>query len=286
MKILVTGCNGQLGQELQKLSKGSRQDTFLFTDLPELDICKPAAIKQFVSSFKPDVMINCAAYNAVDQAEKDQKTALALNGTAVGNLADIAAANDIRLIHISTDYVFSGEGFRPWSENDPPKPQSAYAKSKFAGETAMQEAGVGGVIIRTSWLYSEFGTNFVKTIFNLASTRKELTIVFDQIGSPTYARDLAEVILKILPAVRKMKDTKVYHYSNEGVASWYDFAKAIVELKKITTCNILPVESKDFPKPAKRPFYSVMNKEKIRKDFGIEIPYWKDSLRDCMKHIK
>ncbi len=286
MKILVTGSNGQLGQELQKLAKNIKQHTLQYTDFQELDICKPAAIKHFVSSFKPDMIINCAAYTAVDLAEKETKAAMELNGKAVGHLADIAAANDIRMIHISTDYVFSGEGFRPYTEKDPAEPKSVYAKSKWAGEEAMQKAGVYGVIIRTSWLYSEFGNNFVKTIINLASTRKELTIVFDQIGCPTYARDLADTIIKILPAVKNMKKLEVYHYSNEGVASWYDFTQAIVEIRKITTCKILPIETKDFPKPAARPFYSVMNKQKIKKDFGIEVPYWKDSLRDCLKKIK
>jgi dTDP-4-dehydrorhamnose reductase len=286
MKILVTGCNGQLGRELQNLSKNSRLHTFLFTDLPELDICKPASIKKFVSSFKPDLLINCAAYTAVDLAEKEAKAAMMLNGTAVGHLADIAAGNDIRMIHISTDYIFSGEGFRPYVETESAHPKSVYAKSKFAGEEAMIKAGVQGVILRTSWLYSEFGQNFVNTILKLASNRKELSVVYDQVGTPTYARDLAEAILKIIPAVRKIKDVQVYHYSNEGVASWYDVSKAILEIKKITTCHVLPIESKDFKQAAARPFYSVLNKEKIRKTFGIEIPYWRDSLRDCLKRIK
>lgn len=286
LTILVTGANGQLGRELRRLSRAYRRYDFRFTDLPDLDISNAKAVKSAFSSLHPGLLINCAAYTAVDLAETEQKTALRLNGTAVGLLARNCREADIPMVHISTDYIFGGKGNRPLTEESPVSPQSSYARSKLAGERAMQKSGVRGIILRTSWLYSEYGNNFVKTILNLTRTRNELNVVYDQVGTPTYAGDLAAAILKIVPAVLQIRKLEVYHYANEGVTSWYDFALAIAELKKIKSCRIRPIETKDFPKPAARPWFSVFNKEKFRTTFGLEIPHWRDSLKTCLSRIK
>lgn len=284
MKILVTGSNGQLGNELQVISKAESGLEFIFTDLAELDITDEQAISLFFQKEKPDAVINCAAYTAVDKAEEDPGTANLINGSAVGILARAASFHNAIIIHISTDYVFDGKGHRPYSEDDQVNPVSAYAVSKLSGELAMLKHARSGYILRTSWLYSSFGHNFVKTIIKYGKERGRLNVVFDQVGTPTYAYDLALTIIAILKSGEKPTQTEIYHYSNEGVISWYDFAMSIIELSGIT-CKIEPIETKDYPLPAVRPFYSVFNKTKIKQRFGVEIPYWRDSLKACLEKL-
>jgi dTDP-4-dehydrorhamnose reductase len=227
------------------------------------------------------VIINCAAYTAVDKAEQEDNLAFLINASAVGILARVASKYNALLIHISTDYVFDGKGYKPYMEEDPTNPVSLYAKSKHAGERQVQSYSNRALIIRTSWLYSEFGNNFVKTMMKYGKERGQLNVVFDQTGTPTYARDLAKAILDIITKKPAINGVEVFHYSNEGVTSWYDFALAIIEFSGIT-CKIIPIETKDYPLPAVRPFYSVFNKAKIKQRFNIEIPYWKDSLKVCI----
>ena len=284
MKILVTGSNGQLGQELRQLSQKFPVHEFIFTDVPELDITNRNFVEKFFIDQKPEVVINCAGYTAVDKAETDSSLAFELNGAAIGNLALNANKSGAIFIHISTDYVFDGTKSTPYLEEDIPNPQSLYAKSKYQGEVEILKYASRGVIFRTSWLYSEFMNNFVKTIITKGSERGHLNVVFDQVGTPTYARDLAETIVKILPALKNHEGVEIYHYSNEGVASWYDFAQAIVEFSGIK-CTINPILTVDFPLPAVRPAFSVMDKSKIKKQFGTEIPFWRDSLRECVTRI-
>ena len=284
MKILVTGSNGQLGSELRALAPSFGGDDFIFTDIAELDITSEQDIDDLVRAEKPAAIINCAAYTAVDKAEQEDSLAFLINATAVGNLARVASKYHALLIHISTDYVFDGKGFKPYMEDDPTNPISLYAKSKHAGEQQVQSYASRAMIIRTSWLYSEFGNNFVKTMMKYGKERGQLKVVFDQTGTPTYARDLARTILNILHKQPDYTGVEVFHFSNEGVTSWYDFAKAIVELSGIT-CRIDPIETKEYPLPAIRPFYSVFNKSKIKQRFHIEIPYWKDSLKECIDRI-
>jgi dTDP-4-dehydrorhamnose reductase len=284
MKILVTGSNGQLGQALRKLSPKYPDHEFLFTDIQELDITNRHSVDRFFVESQPEVVINCAAYTAVDKAETDPSRAFELNGTSVGHLALNASKADAIFIHISTDYVFDGTKSTPYSEEDVPNPQSVYAKSKYQGELETLKSASRGIIFRTSWLYSEFQNNFVRTIINKGKERGHLNVVYDQVGVPTYAGDLAEAILNILPALKNHQGVEIYHYSNEGVASWYDFAKDIVEFSGIK-CTINPILTVDFPLPAVRPAFSVMDKSKFRKQFGIEIPYWRDSLRECVEKI-
>ncbi len=281
IKILVTGANGQLGNELQVLSKAESGLQFIFTDIAELDITSEAAVSAFFLQERPDAVINCAAYTAVDKAEQEPERANLINAGAVGILARAASMQNAIIVHISTDYVFDGKGHRPYQENDPVNPASAYARSKNNGETEMHKFAQHGYIVRTSWLYSPFGANFVKTIMKYGKERGLLNVVYDQIGTPTYARDLAMAILTILKSERKPEKTEIYHFSDEGVISWYDFAISIVELTGIK-CKINPIETKDYPLPAVRPFYSVFNKAKIKQQFGLEIPYWRDSLKDCI----
>ena len=284
MKILVTGSNGQLGQELRKLSQMYRDHEFIFTDIPELDITNRHSVDRFFMDAKPEAVINCAAYTAVDKAETDPSLAFELNGVSVGHLALNASKIGAIFIHISTDYVFDGTKSTPYTEEDVPNPQSLYAKSKYQGELETQKFATRGIIFRTSWLYSEFQNNFVKTILNKGSERGQLNVVYDQVGSPTCAEDLAEAILTILPSLKDLNGVEIYHYSNEGVASWYDFAKDIVELSGIR-CEISAILTEQYPLPARRPAYSIMDKSKIRKQFGIEIPYWRESLRKCVETI-
>lgn len=284
MHILVTGSNGQLGNEIRLLQATYPVFEFLFTDLAELDITNEEAVDDLVSGFKPAAIINCAAYTAVDKAEQEEKTAFLINSNAVGILARAAAKHDALLVHISTDYVFDGSGFRPYIEEDPTNPVSMYAKSKHAGEQHVSSYANKALIIRTSWLYSEFGHNFVKTIMKYGREREQLNVVFDQIGTPTYARDLARVILHIIENKASIQGVEIFHFSNEGVASWYDFAKAIVECCNID-CLINPIETKAYPLPAVRPFYSVFNKSKIKQRFNVDIPYWRDSLKECIARI-
>jgi dTDP-4-dehydrorhamnose reductase len=285
MNILITGSNGQLGNEFKELSKEETALNFIFTDVAELDITNEDAVAAFFQQIKPDVVINCAAYTAVDKAEQEPEKADLINGKAVGILARAASLHNAIMIHISTDYVFDGKGYRPYVETDPVHPVSAYAKSKLLGETEMLEHARSGFIIRTSWLYSSFGHNFVKTILKYGKERGKLNVVFDQIGTPTYAGDLAIAILIIVKSGKRPIVPEIYHFSNEGIISWYDFAIAIIEFSGIS-CKVTPIETKDYPLPAARPFYSVFNKAKIKQTFGIEIPYWRDSLKAALEIIK
>ena len=275
--ILVTGGNGQLGSELREIAPNYQDYNFLFTDVKDLDITNHIAVKEFIEINKINVIINCAAYTAVDKAESEQDLSDAINHLAVANFAQIAKDNNIKLIHISTDYVFDGTNHKPYVETDIPNPQSVYGQTKLDGELAMQQINpANSIIIRTSWVYSKFGNNFVKTMLRLAETRDEVSVVADQIGSPTNAADLAKAILTVLPQIEN-KTPEIYHYSNEGVCSWYDFAKAIFEIEGLHI-KVNAIESSQYPTPAKRPFYSVLNKRKIKAGYQIETPYWRESL--------
>lgn len=273
--FLVTGANGQLGSELKLLL----QDKAVYVDRPELDITDKQAVDAFAAAHKFDAIINCAAYTAVDKAEGDEKAAEMINVLGPKNLAETG----VPLIHISTDYVFDGTGCRPYTEDDVPNPQTVYGKTKLAGEQAVMAAAETAVIIRTAWLYSTFGNNFVKTMRKLGAERETLNVVFDQVGTPTYAADLAAAVVKIA-AQLKTGTKEIYHFSNEGVCSWYDFALAVMAQSDLP-CRVLPIESKDYPTPAKRPFYSVLNKAKIKRDFGIEINNWAVSLAECVEKM-
>ena len=284
MKILITGSKGQLGNELKLLEREYPDYLITFTDIDELDITDMRAVSVFMDQLRPDVVVNCAAYTAVDKAEKEPDLALKINALAVRNLSDACGEFNAILIHISTDYIFSGKCHRPYVETDTPEPASAYAKSKYSGETQMLSSCRNGIIIRTSWLYSAFGNNFVKTIMKYGKERGSLNVVYDQIGCPTYAKDLASAILAIVPKLIEHEGIEIFHYADEGVASWYDFAKAIIQLSGLK-CSINPIETKDYPLPAARPFYSVLNKAKFKERFGQEIPYWKDSLEDCIRRL-
>lgn len=275
--ILVTGGNGQLGSELREISPNYLDYNFFFTDISDLDITDHKAVKGFVEINKINIIINCAAYTSVDKAESEPELSDAINNLAVANFAQIAKKKSIKLIHISTDYVFDGTNHKPYMETDFPNPQSVYGQTKLYGEIALQKINPSNsIIIRTSWVYSKFGNNFVKTMLDLAKTRGEINVVADQIGSPTNASDLASCILAILPQIQNYH-VEVYNYSNEGVCSWYDFSKAIFELKKLSI-KVNPIEGSQFPSSAKRPFFSVLNKTKIKNKYGIEIPHWRTSL--------
>ncbi|MGL5681442.1 MAG: dTDP-4-dehydrorhamnose reductase [Marinifilaceae bacterium] len=278
--ILVTGGNGQLGNELRQL-KFSALDTLYFTDIQELDITDKDAIEQFVDENEIDTIVNCAAYTAVDKAEEDKDAAKLINVTAVKNLAEVAQETDCLLIHISTDYVFDGKACTPYGEKCTTNPLSVYGETKLAGEKAIQKSGCLYLILRTSWLYSTFGKNFMKTIDLLSKERHELEVVFDQVGTPTYARDLAIAIQHIIEDLDVVEKQGVYHFSNEGVCSWYDFAHKIVEING-ASCKITPVTSDRFPTKAIRPSFSVLNKNKIKTQFKIAIPHWEESLKECM----
>jgi len=283
MNILVTGSNGQLGSEIRELSK-DYDYRFFFTNRSSLDITKPIDIRAYIVENNINAIINCAAYTAVDKAEEDKELANSINNIAVKNIAMLANEFNIKLIHISTDYVFNGENFKPYNEDDITNPNSIYGSSKLDGENAIIEYNLKhSIIIRTSWVYSSFGNNFVKTMLRLGKEKEELGVIFDQIGTPTYARDLAKSILDILPKINNKK-VAIYNYSNEGVLSWYDFAKEIMKMAKLE-CKINPIETFQYPTPASRPHYSLLNKSKIKKEFDIEIRYWKDSLDECLKQM-
>jgi dTDP-4-dehydrorhamnose reductase len=283
MNILVTGSRGQLGTELRKISLSEQSHNWFFTDVDDLDITQAETLNHFFSEHAIELCFNCAAYTAVDKAEDEPDLADLINAQAVQNLADACLRTHALLIHVSTDYVFDGENFKPYVESDPIKAVSAYALSKARGEQLLMGHQANTIIVRTSWLYAASGNNFVKTMMRLGSAREELKVVADQIGTPTWAADLANALWVIANKTeRPVKE--VYHYSNEGVISWYDFAKAIMEIKKLA-CKVLPIESKDYPVKTKRPFYSVLNKSKIKNDFQLEIPYWRDSLIKCMAEI-
>ena len=279
--ILVTGSNGQVGSELRELSSNYPYN-FYFTDKESLDITNLDALNEFISSNKIDIIINPAAYTAVDKAQSDEENADAINHIAVKYLSKIAKEKNIKFIHISTDYVFDGKNYKPYNEDDKTNPNGIYGKTKLLGEEAMKKINPkDSIIIRTSWVYSSFGANFVKTMLRLGKEKDELGVIFDQVGTPTYARDLAKTILDILPNIKNDK-VEIYNYSNEGVLSWYDFAKEIMRMAKIE-CKVNPIETKEYPTPASRPHYSLLNKSKIKKDFGIIVPYYKDSLDECLK---
>lgn len=283
MNILVTGANGQLGNEIRRRSKASA-NRYIFTDVAELDITDAEAVMRLAQKERPSVIINCAAYTNVDKAEDDEQTAHLINCTAVANLASAAKAVDAVLVHISTDYVFDGCGCTPYTEDAEVAPTGAYGRTKLAGERAVAESGCRYVIIRTAWLYSSFGRNFVKTMRTLTGEREALQVVFDQVGTPTYAGDLADAILHIVEEERYNK-CGVYHYSNEGVCSWYDFAKEICTMSG-NGCNINPCHSNEFSSKVARPHYSVLDKSKIKQTFGLSIPHWKESLAKCIEELK
>ncbi len=280
LNVLVTGSNGQLGSELKELS-GEYDYNYFFTDRDTLDISDEAALRNFIETHLIDTIINCAAYTAVDKAETEQEDADRINHLAVKYLAQISKEKNIKLIHISTDYVFDGKNFKPYLETDKTNPNSVYGQTKLDGEKALQEINSeNSIIIRTSWVYSSFAANFVKTMLRLGKEKEQLGVIFDQAGTPTYARDLAKTILEILPNIEN-DSVEIYNYSNEGVLSWYDFAKEIMRMAKLD-CKINPIETKQYPTPAARPHYSLLNKSKIKEDFDITIPYWKDSLDECL----
>ncbi len=282
-RILVTGSNGQLGSELKELSL-EYKDIFFFTNRETLDITNQDAIASFVKENDINVIINCAAYTAVDKAESDEANADLINTRAVQQLSAVSLQNNIQLIHVSTDYVFDGRAYKPYPETFQTNPQSVYGKTKLAGELEMLKINPkNSIIIRTSWVYSSFGSNFVKTMLRLGKEKEQLGVIFDQVGTPTYAKDLAKTILDIIPHINNTT-VEIYHYSNEGVLSWYDFAKEIMKMAKLP-CQINPIETFQYPTPASRPHYSLLNKAKIKKEFNIVIPYWKDSLDACLKKL-
>ncbi len=286
-RILITGADGQLGNELKVVSKNYYGYDFVFTDINTLDITSLDKISEFTNQTKPDWIINCAAYNLVDKAEEEPQQALLINGIAVKNITEIIKGSECKFIHISSDYVYDGRSNVPLNENITPAPVSAYGRSKLAGEQyALQHQG--SMIIRTSWLYSSFGKNFVKTIIKHATEKESLNVVYDQVGTPTYAADLAAVIMSIVSGVIRNQiamNSGIYNYSNEGVCSWYDFACEIVKEAELK-CNVLPVLSNEFQQKATRPSYSVMDKSKIKENYGITIPHWRTSLSKCIKLLK
>ena len=283
MNILVTGANGQLGTALRNSSANS-VDKYIFTDVTELDITDAEAVKKAVTDNGIDVIVNCAAYTNVDKAEDDAQFAELLNATAVRNLAEAVKLNDGTLIHVSTDYVFGKEPYNvPCREDQTGTPTGVYGLTKLHGEQEIKKSGVKALIFRTAWLYSEYGRNFVKTMLNLTSTKPELKVVFDQTGTPTYAQDLADAIFHIIENRMINGNEGIYHYSNEGVCSWFDFTKIIAELAGNTQCDIQPCHSSEFPSKVVRPSYSVLDKTKFKETFGIKVPYWTDSLKKCIK---
>lgn len=285
MNILVTGANGQLGNCLRKASAGSA-DNYIFTDVAELDITDAAAVNRMVSDNDINIIVNCAAYTNVDKAEDDADFAELLNATAVRNLADAIKANDGTLIHISTDYVFGKEPYNvPCREDQKGTPTGVYGLTKLHGEQQIAKSGCKALIFRTAWLYSEYGKNFVKTMLNLTSTKPELKVVFDQVGTPTYAQDLADAIHTIIESRSCDGNEGIYHYSNEGVCSWFDFTRAIAEMAGNTECDIQPCHSDEYPSKVVRPSYSVLDKTKFKATFGIKVRYWTDSLKTCINNL-
>lgn len=283
MNILITGCNGQLGNEIQLLEKQHPQHTFFNTDVAELDITNPEAIGQFVEENHIDGILNCAAYTAVDKAESDTDFCRKLNADAPGYLAEAIERQGGWMIQISTDYVFDGTQHTPYREDAATCPNSVYGCTKLEGEQNVTSRCRRSMVIRTAWLYSTFGNNFVKTMLRLGREKDELGVIFDQIGTPTYARDLA---VAIFAAIEKGVVPGIYHFSNEGVASWYDFTLAIHRLAGIESCCVRPIHTTDYPTPATRPHYSVLDKSKIKETFGIEIPHWETSLAECIALLK
>ncbi len=287
--ILVTGSTGQLGQSLKAIIDNYPQFHFVFANRSQLDLNQPDSITRYFEQHQFDVIINCAAHTAVDKAESEPELANQINHLAVKQLAECAKQHNAKLIHISTDYVFDGKSYRPYREDDTVAPQGVYGQTKLDGELSVQKIlKNNAVIIRTSWVYSEYGNNFVKTMLKLGKERESLNVIFDQVGTPTYAKDLAIAIMEITGSTEFNKndfDTQIMHFSNEGVCSWYDFSKAIFELSAIS-CDVSAIETKDYPTPAKRPHYSVLNKAKIKQTYRLTIPYWKDSLKQCLSALQ
>lgn len=282
MNILITGCNGQLGNEMQLLEKAHPEHNWMNTDVAELDITNQLAVNDFVARNKIDGIVNCAAYTAVDKAETEKEFCTTLNMVAPAYLAAAIEKRKGWMIQISTDYVFDGTKHTPYVETDTPCPNSVYGSTKMAGELGVQKFCSRAMIIRTAWLYSTFGNNFVKTMLRLGKERTELGVIFDQIGTPTYAHDLA---VAIMTAIEKGIVPGIFHFSNEGVISWYDFAKAIHRIAGITTCHVRPLHTSEYPTPANRPAYSVLDKTKIKQTFDIEVPYWEESLEVCIHKL-
>jgi len=287
MKVLITGSSGQLGSEIKELASGYENLECVFKDLSELDICDTEVLNTFIIDQHINAVINCAGYTAVDKAEEEALIAQKVNSEGVLNLANTLKKVDGKLIHISTDYVFDGNHSQPYKESDPVSPIGVYGETKRAGELAVLNSSIDAIVIRTSWLYSVYGNNFVKTMLRLGNFKESIQVVSDQKGTPTFAKDLAKTCLDILSnagSTNISKKGSLYHYSNEGVASWYDFARAIMEISNID-CNIIPIETKDYPTQAIRPLYSVLDKSKITSDFKVTIPHWRDSLTNCIKKI-
>ena len=283
MNILVTGANGQLGNEMQVLARENLQHTYFFTDVQELDICDEQAVYAYVSEHKIDIIVNCAAYTAVDKAEDNVELCDKLNNIAPGYLARAAQANGAAMIQVSTDYVFDGTAHIPYTEEEPTCPASVYGSTKLAGEQNVMDLCEKAMVIRTAWLYSIYGNNFVKTMIRLGQERDSLGVIFDQIGTPTYANDLAQAIFA---AINKGVVRGIYHFSDEGVCSWYDFTIAIHRLAGIASCKVKPLHTADYPAKAPRPHYSVLDKTKIKDTFGIEIPHWEESLKRCINQLR
>lgn len=282
--VLVTGASGQLGNSIQARSGQYPGYDFLFTDVDTLDICDSEAVREFAGAHKVDYILNCAAYTAVDKAEDNEDLCMRINRDAARNLGEAARITGAKVIHVSTDYVFDGTNHIPYVETDPTCPASVYGRTKLAGEQALLETCPDSIVIRTAWLYSEYGNNFVKTMLRLGNEREELRVVFDQVGTPTYAGDLADAMLSILNQAKEGKFIPgIYHFSNEGVCSWYDFTVKILQLAGLG-CRVVPIESKDYPARANRPHYSVLNKGKIKSVYGLRIPHWEESLRYCMNN--
>lgn len=282
MNILITGCNGQLGNEMQLLEKEDTANNYFNTDVAELDITNVEAIEQFLAANNIDGIVNCAAYTAVDKAEANEEFCTLLNAEAPGYLAHAIEKRGGWMIQISTDYVFDGTQHIPYQEDEDTCPNSVYGRTKLVGEFNVLKLCQQSMVIRTAWLYSTFGNNFVKTMIRLGNERPELGVIADQIGTPTYARDLARIIMT---AIRKGIQPGIYHFTNEGVASWYDFTKAIHRLAGITTCHVRPLHTSEYPTAAQRPPYSVLDKTKIKQTYGIEIPYWEESLKECIDKL-
>ncbi|MBQ9138115.1 MAG: dTDP-4-dehydrorhamnose reductase [Alistipes sp.] len=285
MNILVTGANGQLGSEMRRVGSLS-PNNYIFTDVAELDITDSQAVEQFVAANNVAVIINCAAYTNVDKAEDDEATAELINATAVANLARAAKGVGATLFHISTDYVFGTDGNTPRTEDMAVNPLGAYGRTKLNGERAIAEVGCKALIFRTAWLYSEFGNNFLKTMLRLTAEREQLSVVFDQVGTPTYAADLAVLIFSIIEYGIYEGNEGIYHFSNEGVCSWYDFAREIAVAAGNTKCQINPCHSSEFPSKVCRPPYSVLDKSKVKRVFGVDIPHWRESMLHCIKRLK
>ena len=283
MNISVTGANGQLGNEMQVLARENLQHTYFFTDVQELDICDEQAVYAYVSEHKIDIIVNCAAYTAVDKAEDNVELCDKLNNIAPGYLARAAQANGAAMIQVSTDYVFDGTAHIPYTEEEPTCPASVYGSTKLAGEQNVMDHCEKAMVIRTAWLYSIYGNNFVKTMIRLGQERDSLGVIFDQIGTPTYANDLAQAIFA---AINKGVVRGIYHFSDEGVCSWYDFTIAIHRLAGIASCKVKPLHTADYPAKAPRPHYSVLDKTKIKDTFGIEIPHWEESLKRCINQLR